>query len=327
VFDSDPDADGAAFRPSILNFGMIQSVLIIDGTAVAYRAFYAVRELSTRDGRPTNALFGFIRMLRQLEAHWRPDRLVVAFDGGSPAHRLEKCPAYKAQRAPMPDDLRGQLALINEFLAAAGIPTILLKGQEADDVMATLAARAAAEGATVRLATSDKDLMQLVNGRVRLVPPTKTDAELDAAGVEAKTGVKPAQIVDWLALIGDTADNIPGVNGIGPKTATKLLAQFGSLAACFAHAEKIESDSVREKLRAGRAIAETNVALMTLDQNVPGVPGWPEIPAPAPDAAKLKAFFQKYELHRFAGELDKPPVPAAPANPNPGPAAGQMNLF
>ena len=307
---------------------MVQSILIVDGTAVAYRAFYAVRDLSTRDGRPTNALFGFVRMLRQLEAKWRPDRVVVAFDGGSPAHRLEKCPAYKAQRAPMPDDLRSQLPLINEFLEAAGIPMVLLKGQEADDVMATLADRAAREGAVVRLATSDKDLMQLVDGRVRIVPPTKTEEELDAAGVEAKTGVKPGQIVDWLALIGDSADNIPGVNGIGPKTATKLLAQFGSLRSCLAQADRIESESLRDKVRAGRAIAETNVELMTLDRNVPGVPDWSEIPAPNPDAAKLRGFFGKYELHRFAAEMDgKPSAPAAIRRP-PAPAVdGQMNLF
>ena len=307
---------------------MVQSILIVDGTAVAYRAFYAVRDLSTRDGRPTNALFGFVRMLRQLEAKWRPDRIVVAFDGGSPAHRLEKCPAYKAQRAPMPDDLRSQLPLINEFLEAAGIPMVLLKGQEADDVMATLADRAAREGAVVRLATSDKDLMQLVDGRVRIVPPTKTEEELDAAGVEAKTGVKPGQIVDWLALIGDSADNIPGVSGIGPKTATKLLAQFGSLRSCLAQADRIESESLRDKVRAGRAIAETNVELMTLDRNVSGVPAWSEIPAPDSDGARLKAFFEKYELHRFAAELDGKPAADAAIRKPPAPAGdGQMNLF
>ena len=311
-----------------MNPAPLNSVVIVDGTAVAYRAFYAVRDLATRAGVPTNALFGFVRMLRQLEKQWRPDRLVVAFDGGSPAHRLEKCPAYKAQRAPMPDDLRAQLPLINEYLAAAGVPMILLKGQEADDVMATLAARAAAAGAAVRLATSDKDLMQLVDGRVRIVPPTQADTELDAAGVAAKTGVAPGQIVDWLALIGDSADNIPGVDGIGPKTATKLLVRFGSLAACFARAGEIESENLRGKLLAGRATAELNVQLMTLDRDVPGVPEWGAIPAPAPDPAKLQAFYEKYELHRFAAEpAPAPPAPVLkPAKPA-APAGGQLNLF
>ena len=307
---------------------MMHSVLIVDGTAVAYRAFYAVRELSTRAGQPTNALFGFIRMLRQLEKQWRPDRVVVAFDGGSPAHRLEKCPAYKAQRAPMPDDLRSQLGLINEYLAAAGVPLVLLKGQEADDVMATLAVRAAEAGATVRLATSDKDLMQLVDGRIRIVPPTKTEEELGPDGVAAKTGVKPGQIVDWLALVGDTADNIPGINVVGPKTATKLLAQFGSLAACLAQADRIEPEWLRAKVQAGRATAELNVALMTLDKDVPGVPAWNEIAAPAPDAVRLQAFYEKYELHRLAAELaaEKPAAPTPKPAPKPA-AGGQMNLF
>ena len=307
---------------------MMHSVLIVDGTAVAYRAFYAVRGLSTRAGQPTNALFGFIRMLRQLEKQWRPDRVVVAFDGGSPAHRLEKCPAYKAQRAPMPDDLRSQLALINEYLAAAGVPMILLKGQEADDVMATLAVRAAEAGATVRLATSDKDLMQLVDSRIRIVPPTKTDEEMGPEGVVAKTGVKPEQIVDWLALVGDTADNIPGIDGVGPKTATKLIAQFGSLTECLAQAGRIEPEGLRAKVQAGKATAALNVQLMTLDKEVPGVPAWNAITAPAPDAARLRAFYEKYELHKLAAELagEKPAAPAPPPAPKP-PAAGQLNLF
>ncbi len=307
---------------------MTSSVLIVDGTAVAYRAFYAVRDLSTGAGQPTNALFGFVRMLRQMEVRWHPDRVVVAFDGGSPAHRLEKCPEYKAQRAPMPEDLRSQLPLINEYLEAAGIPMLLLKGQEADDVIATLADRAVRAGATVRVATSDKDLMQLVTEQVRLVPPTKTDEELDSAGVAAKTGVQPAQIVDWLALIGDTADNIPGVNGIGPKTATKLISQYGSLPACLAQMDTLEPVGVREKLRAGRSIAEMNVQLMTLDRSVPGVPAWAEIPAPAPDSQRLRKFFEKYELHRFAAEPEAPPrTPPPPAKPAGRPGNNQLSLF
>ena len=289
---------------------------------MAYRAFYGVRELSTREGQPTNALFGFVRMLRQLEAQWHPDRIVVTFDGGSPASRLEKCPDYKAQRSPMPDDLRSQFALMNEYLRVADIRNICIQNQEADDVMATLAERAAGEGATVRLATSDKDLMQLVNERIRMIPPTKANEELDAAGVLNKTGVHPSQIVDWLALIGDVADNIPGVNGIGPKTATKLLSQFGTLEDCFAQAEKVESKSVREKLLAGRSTAELNVELMTLNREVPGVPQWDEIKAPVPDLPGLKAFFEKYELHRFAADLDK----AAKAS-KPLPSTDQLSLF
>lgn len=312
---------------------MSLSTLIIDGTAVAYRAFYAVQDLSTRAGQPTNALFGFIRMLQQLTATWHPDKLVVVFDGGSPAHRLAKCPEYKAQRAPMPDALRSQLPLLNEYLAAAGIPLLLRAGQEADDIMATLAVRAAGQGSTVRLATSDKDLMQLVSDNIRIVSPTKTAEELDVAGVEAKTGVRPEQIVDWLALVGDTADNIPGVHGIGPKTAAKLLQQYGSLAQCTAQLDSIEPVGVREKLRAGVAVAKLNVELMTLDTTVPDVPEWPDIAPPAPDRQRLLDFFNKFELHRFAAELsgDAPPAhkpqPKPQPKPPPKPTNTQLELF
>jgi DNA polymerase-1 len=195
--------------------------------------------------------------------------------------------------------------------------------------MATLADRAAAAGATVRLATSDKDLMQLVNDRVRIVPPTQANEELGPAGVAAKTGVEPGQIVDWLALVGDTADNIPGVAGIGPKTAAKLIHQFGSLAACLARASEIESENLRAKLLAGRATAELNTQLMALDRDVPGVPAWDEIAAPAPDPARLQAFFEAYELHRFAAELPPAARPAPPPRAAPPPPAtgGQLNLF
>lgn len=308
---------------------MSSSTLIIDGTAVAYRAFYALQDLSTRAGQPTNALFGFIRMLQQLTAKWQPEKVVVVFDGGSPARRLEKLPEYKAQRAPMPDSLRSQLPLLNEYLAAAGIPLVLIKGQEADDIMATLAVRAAQQGRMVRLATSDKDLLQLVGDNIRIVPPTKTEEELDAAGVEAKSGVRPEQIVDWLALVGDSADNIPGVHGIGPKTAAKLLRQYGSLAQCAAHLDTIEPAGVREKLKAELNVAKLNVELMTLDIAVPGVPNWPDIAPPAPDRQKLLDFFNKFELHRFAAELAAHPVasPQPPAKPLTKPDNTQLELF
>jgi DNA polymerase-1 len=292
--------------------------------AVAYRAFFAVRDLSARDGTPTNALFGFVRMLRQLEAHWHPDRLVVAFDGGSPARRLDKCPAYKAQRAPMPDALRAQLPLINEFLHTATIPMILIDRQEADDVLATLAVRAADAGATVRLATSDKDLMQLVSDRIRLVPPTKADIELDPAGVEAKTGVRPDQIVDWLALIGDAADNIPGVMGIGPKTATRLLVQFGSLDNCLANAGQIESESLRRKLLAGAETARLNVELMALDCAYPACPTGRKFRRPRPIPPASRRFSRNMTCTGSPPKRNPPPL--QPRRP-PAARRRQLELF
>lgn len=322
---------------------MNQSILLLDGLAVVYRAFYAVRGLTGPEGEPTNALFGFIRMLRQLENHWKPDRIVVAFDGGSPEHRLAKCPAYKAQRPPMPAELKSQLPLIEEYLSLSGIPSVRILKQEADDVLATLAERAAARGDTVRIATGDKDLMQLVCDRIRLVAPNKVDVEVDEAAVCAKTGVRPNQVVDWLAMIGDSADNIPGVPGIGPKTATKLLEQFGTLKDCLWHTDEIGSGGIREKIRAGRTVALLNVELMVLDRNVPGVPPWKELSAPLADDAGLEAFFERHGLRRFKAETrtkgktaggdggtDAADVTDAAPKPNakpPEPRLQQMSLF
>ncbi len=302
------------------------SILLLDGLALVYRAFYAVRGLTGPAGEPTNALFGFVRMVRQLRAWWKPSRTVAAFDGGSPERRLALCPAYKAQRPPMPDDLRSQLPLVNEYLALAGIPSVRIDRQEADDVLATLADRAAAAGTLVRIATGDKDLMQLVSDRIRLVAPAKTEQELDAPGVLAKTGVRPDQIVDWLALIGDNADNIPGVPGIGPKTAAKLLERFGTLETCLARAAEIESAHLRETIQTGAATARLNVGLVVLDRDVPGVPAWPDIPAPAEDTAALDDFFARHGMHKL--RKTEPPTPPPPPPPAPAaPAPQQLSLF
>lgn len=309
---------------------MNESILLLDGLALVYRAFFAVRGLSGPEGEPTNAVFGFVRMVRQLRARWKPDRCVAAFDGGSPERRLALCPAYKAQRPPMPDDLRSQLPLVNEYLALAGIPSVRIERQEADDVLATLAVRAAADGATVRIATGDKDLMQLVGKRIRLVAPAKTEEEMDAAGVVAKTGVRPEQIVDWLALIGDAADNIPGVEGIGPKTATKLLQRFGTLEACLARAGEIESASLREKVVQGAETARLNVGLVELDRAVPGVPDWVELVGKGEDAAGLDGFFARHGLRKFREEAAEAVVRNAVVTPPPEPEPPkpqQLSLF
>ena len=304
------------------------SILLLDGLALVYRAFFAVRGLSGPEGEPTNAVFGFVRMVRQLRARWKPDRCVAAFDGGSPERRLALCPAYKAQRPPMPPEMRSQLPLVNEYLELAGIPSVRIERQEADDVLATLAVRAAADGATVRIATGDKDLMQLVGDRIRLVAPAKTEEEMNAAGVVAKTGVRPDQIVDWLALIGDAADNIPGVAGIGPKTATKLLQRFGTLEACLARAGESESAGGREKVVQGAETARLNVGLVALDREVPGVPDWAELVGKGEDAAGLDGFFARHGLRKFREEAEQPV--AAPVLPQPEPEAPkpqQLSLF
>ncbi|MBQ9345668.1 MAG: hypothetical protein IJT88_10705 [Kiritimatiellae bacterium] len=298
-------------------------LLLVDGTGVAYRAFFAVKHLSAPDGHPTNCLFGFVRLLDHLAKALHPDRMVVAFDGGSPASRLEKCPAYKAQRPHMPDDLRCQFPLLDDFLDAAGIPRCLIPHQEADDVLATLATDAAAHDWTVRIATSDKDLMQLVTPAIHLVSPSKDLAVLDPAAVQAKTGVAPSQIVEWLALIGDVADNIPGVPGIGPVTASRLLADHGTLEAVYAALPTLTPPGLRAKLVDARERTDINLALMTLDRHVPGVPAAATLPPPVPPSEDaLVAFYRRHNLNSFVSErLFLSPPPPAP------PAPTQLSLF
>ena len=311
----------------------MDTVLLVDGTAVVFRAFFAVKGLTGPDGAPTNAVFGFVRMLEQMIAHVRPTRLAVAFDGGAPKCRLELCPAYKAQRPPLPADMRRQFAAINEFLDLAGIRRVQLERQEADDVLATLAERAlAADGdSRVVVATADKDLMQLVGPRLELMAQSKDFLRTGEARVKEKTGVEPGQVVEWLAMVGDVADNIPGVPGVGPKTAAKLLGEFGSLEACYAALDRVEPASLREKLKDARAVTDRNVALMTIDRHLDGVPDAPPVaPSPSPDA--LRDFFLRLGLHRFAAEglfgatreaaPPKPPKPPKPAGP-----VGQLTLF
>jgi len=274
-------------------------LLLVDGTAVAYRAYYAIAELSTRAGKPTNAVFGFIKMLQQLEQLWKPTHWTVVFDGGTPEERLIRLPTYKAQREPMPDALRAQFGDIERYLDLAGVQSIRMDRQEADDVIATLASSASS---CVLIATSDKDLYQLINDRVFMISPSKAGSKMGCAEVVEKTGVRPEKIVEWLALTGDTVDNIPGVPGVGPKTAAKLLAQFGSLENLWSKLDEVASQKVREALVAHRADVARNVELVTLrrDLNVPV--SMDSMGVRRIDPARMVPFYEEMEF----GSLAKP---------------------
>jgi DNA polymerase-1 len=239
-------------------------LLIVDGHAYAYRAFHAIRSLSAPDGSPTNAIFGFIKMCDRLRASLTPSHLAVVWDGGLCAVRMTEHPAYKAQRPPMPDALESQIAQIEEYLQAAGVASLCAEGIEADDWIATLA-QAAAPRMSVVIASSDKDFMQLVNPRIGLINPNdKSEKIWSAADVVAKAGVRPEQIVDWLALIGDAVDNIPGVTGVGPKTAADLLRQFGNIAGIQANLAQVKSERLRHALGTAWDVLERNRRLIGL---------------------------------------------------------------
>jgi len=279
-------------------------LLLLDGMALAYRAFYAIRDLKTPDGRPTNALYGFIRMTQQLERQFTPTHWAVVFDGGVPEYRTCLLPTYKAQRPPMPDDLSSQLELLNTFLALSQISAIRMDGEEADDVLATLAARSTASGHAVWMATNDKDLFQIVSPGVHIVSPAKAEVIMGIQDVINKTGVSPESIPEWLALTGDTVDNIPGVPGVGPKTASKLLQQYGTVERMYAALPSWPDSKLKTSLSMYRDRVFMNVKLTTLRLDLPVEPDWETWNLSKPDVAGLLDFYKDMHFTSLLKEWD-----------------------
>ena len=245
-------------------------LLIIDGHAYAYRAFHAIRELRSPAGQPTNAIYGFVKMLAKLRAAAEPTHLIVVWDGGLSAERLAALPEYKAQRPEMPETLRPQLDEIVSYLKSAGFASFCREGVEADDYIACLARRAAEAGMAVVIASSDKDFMQLVSPQIGLLNPNdKTETIWTDEQVRMKIGVQPSQVVDWLSLTGDSVDNIPGVPGVGPKTATELLNRFGSVRVLYERLEEVKSEKLRANVRAAAGAVRRNQELVRLRENLP----------------------------------------------------------
>jgi DNA polymerase-1 len=242
-------------------------LVLIDGNSYLYRAFHALPPLTTSKGQPTGAIFGFLNMLRQIQRVHSPDLIAVVMDAPGPTFRDELYAHYKANREAMPDDLQTQIPPLMEMVRALGITLLRESGVEADDVIGTLARRAHAAGLDTLIATSDKDMSQLVNDRIRVFDGI-SGRMLDAAGVLDKFGVPPERIIDWLTLVGDTSDNIPGVPSVGPKTAAKWLTEYGSLDAIVARADEIKG-KVGEKLRAHIDQLPLSRQLATIHCDVP----------------------------------------------------------
>ena len=279
-------------------------LLIIDGHAFAYRAFYAIRGLLSPSGQPTNAIYGFINMLTKLEAQVLPTHAVVVWDGGLDEERVEKLVDYKAQRDPMPDDMELQLDGMVKYLEAAGWASVCDEGVEADDRIGQLAKRAEGEGIEVVIASSDKDFLQLINDRVKMLNPADKSGEpIDAAAVVAKTGVRPEQIVDWLSLVGDTADNISGVPGVGIKTAAALLKEFGSLDGVYEHLDNVKRDKLRDALVAAEPDVRRNQSLVALKLNLPGEPELADLRRGFQDSAKLEELYEAWGFNTLLNNL------------------------
>src|SRR6056297_2055409 len=230
-------------------------LVLVDGSSYLYRAFHALPPLNNSRGEPTGAVKGVISMIRRLYKDYPGSTVAVVFDAPGKTFRDELFESYKAQRPPMPDDLRVQVSPIHAIVRAMGLPLLCVEGVEADDVIGTLAQEASAAGQHVVVSTGDKDMAQLVNPHITLVN-TMTETVLDEAGVEEKFGLPPALIIDFLALMGNKVDNIPGVPGVGEKTALGLLQGLGSLDDIYADLEKVAALPLRGAKSLGRKLAE-----------------------------------------------------------------------
>jgi DNA polymerase I len=299
---------------------MQNTLLLVDGSSYLYRAFHALPDLRSPDGFPTGAMHGMVNMLRRLRADYPAAYIACVFDASGKTFRDDMYAEYKATRASMPDDLRKQIEPIHEAVRHMGWPILMVEGVEADDVIGTLAVQAAARGMNTIVSTGDKDLAQLVNDKVMLIN-TMTNDKLDEAGVLAKFGVPPNRIIDYLTLIGDTVDNVPGVNKCGPKTALKWLALHGSLDGVMENAHTI-SGAVGENLRSALEWLPRGRELITVktDCDLAGhVISFEETLVGRPeDREALRDFFQRYGFKTMLRDLT--------ANPNAGAGpAPQLN--
>jgi DNA polymerase-1 len=292
-----------------------KTLLLVDGSSYLYRAFHAMPDLRNARGEPTGAIYGVINMLRRLRNDYKADYLACVFDAKGKTFRDDVYPEYKANRAPMPDDLVAQIEPLHDAVRALGWPLLMIDGVEADDVIGTLCEMATREGVKTVVSTGDKDLTQLVNPSVTLVN-TMTNETLDEAGVAQKFGVPPRLIVDYLSLIGDTVDNVPGVNKVGPKTAVKWLTQYGSLDAIMAHAADI-GGAVGENLRQALEWLPKGRHLLTVKCDVALPSALHELAAKEQDAQVLAGLFERYGFKTWLKEVQggkaDAPAPSADA--------------
>ncbi len=294
---------------------MASPLLLIDSYSQIYRGYYAIRGLSTAQGTPTNAVFAMTKLLLRLRDEYPGYDGAFVFDKGRPAQRMLLAPSYKANRPPMPEDLRAQLDPIREMIRAFGWNIVEWDGSEADDLIAAAAERF--HDRKVLIVSSDKDISQVIDERVEMLVPDHDSKGFHKRGVAetvAKFGVKPEGIVDYLALIGDTSDNIPGVEGVGPKTAAALLNQFGSIDNLIAHADEIKREPLREKIRSSTDVMLLNRKLILLDKNVPeGLMFSDEtFRRTEPDYAKIRELASKMELRSVLRDLEKTAPPSVP---------------
>jgi DNA polymerase-1 len=287
---------------------MKKSLILIDGTSYLYRAFHALPPLSNSKGEPTGAVYGVISMLRKLIKETQPEYIAVVFDAKGKTFREELYSAYKAHRPTMPDELQQQIDPLYAIVRSLGLATIIHPGVEADDVIGTLAECALQQHLSVLISTGDKDFAQLVGEQISLVN-TMTNTQLDRQGVIDKFGVSPEQITDYLSLIGDSVDNVPGIPNVGPKTAVKWLNQYGDLASLIKNADKIKG-KVGENLKANLAQLPLSHQLVTIKKDVEIDFNLEQLRPKAPDLLALMDLYKKLEFKGWIKELEKKMDPA-----------------
>ncbi|HEY1774005.1 MAG TPA: DNA polymerase I [Gammaproteobacteria bacterium] len=318
-------------------------LVLVDGSSYLYRAFFGLPPLTSPTGEPTGAIYGVTNMLKKLMADFTPEHVAVVFDASGKTFRDEIFEEYKATREPMPDDLRAQVEPLNELVEALGFPLLKVSGVEADDVIGTLAKRGAEAGMRVLISTGDKDMAQLVEGDQVTLINTMSDTKLNREGVKEKFDFWPEQIIDYLALVGDSSDNIPGVPGVGPKTAAPLLAHFGTLEALYERIGEVPQVQVRGAKTLGPKLAEHKESaflskrLATIHCAVELPLGPRDLAMRAPDKAKLKALYARFGFKTWGRQLEESgdeapssrsasaPPPAAPA-PMPAAKPGEYTM-
>ncbi len=296
-------------------------LVLIDGHALVYRAYFALPpSMATSRGELTNAVFGFASMLLNVLRDEKPDYLAVTFDLGR-TFRHDDYAEYKANRAEMPDDLRIQFQRIDELLEAFDIPSYSAENFEADDVLAALAQQAGAQGVDTLIVTGDTDTFQLINPNVRVLTPRRSFGDTviyDEDGVRKRYGLEPGQLIDYKALVGDTSDNVPGVRGVGAKTATKLLQEYGTLEEIYEHLDEVKSTRFRNALEQGRESAFLSKHLVTIVTDVPVTLDLEASRVKDVDRARVVELFRELEFRALLNRLSGPEAPAAPA---------QLSLF
>jgi len=296
-------------------------LVLVDGSSYLYRAFNALPPFSNSRGEPTGAVFGVLNMLSKFLKDYEPERIAVVFDAPGKTFRDELFAEYKAHRPPMPDDLRAQIEPLFQAVRGMGLPILRETGVEADDVIGTLACAAAKEDLNVLISTGDKDMAQLVSPRITLIN-TMSGTVLDRDGVKTKFDVFPEQIIDYLALVGDSSDNIPGIDKVGPKTAAKWLGKYSTLDALVADAANVEG-KVGENLRAGLSTLELARKLATIRTDVTLPVSLQQLKRQPPDTEALRALYTRLELRSLLKQLDGAAPAGGSAAPDAPAASGQ----